>query len=162
MAALGGWVRNGRTTAAKTMSRMRDLVRADLPKPLIWEAARAIVGPVKERDQVNQANAIRKWCAERFKFTPDPLYVELTESPAYMLGVIGKRKIYQGDCDAAAVLSAALLEAVGIPAVTPKGPYEHVFTVATPRGGKPVEMDITRPAKYPELPNFPKLLPFKV
>lgn len=154
---LQGWTANGRVEAKNTMEQMRKNIRESLKAPIVWETAKAIVAGVGPRDEVNQAAAIRKWVAAKFRFVKDPIGVELLETPTYLLGKVKAQGYVQGDCDDAATISCALLMSIGIPcrlAAVAFGDksagYSHVFAVADPRdrfGNKSVvEFDVTRPA----------------
>lgn len=59
-----------------------------------------------------------------------------------------------GDCDDAAILSAALALAMGLPVrwvllgFSPGGAYRHVYAEAC-QGGRWVDFDVTKPAQFP-------------
>ena len=65
---------------------------------------------------------------------------ELLIDPSYMLAQIEERGAAYGDCDDAAMLTAVLLYAVGLPTrfkaiqQAPDGAYQHVFTEYQLRG----------------------------
>jgi transglutaminase-like putative cysteine protease len=151
---LKGWqVVPGR--APDTLRRMAENIRNGIKTPDVVEVARGIVAHVPPRDCVGQALAIRKWVADRFRFVRDPLGVELIETPAFHLSRIKDWGFVQGDCDDAATITAALGEAVGIPAslvavafFKKNAPFAHVYTVLYPSPGPKggIEMDITHPA----------------
>jgi transglutaminase-like putative cysteine protease len=128
-------------------------IRDSLTAPTVVEVARGIASRVAPRDGVAQAHAIRQWIDERFRFTRDPLGVELLETPAFHLNRIRDYGFVQGDCDDAATISAALGMAIGIPATLhavaffrKDAPFAHVYTVLHPDNGPAVEMDITHQA----------------
>lgn len=138
------------------MAEMHRLVRASLTLPLVWETARRIVQDVPPRDEVGQASAIRSWLAQHVQFINDPLDVQLLTDPSYMLEHIARAGRVLGNCADAAMLGAALCEAIRIPvrfaAVafrSKNAPYSHVIALALPRqphGRRAlVELDVTRP-----------------
>lgn len=152
-----------RVTAGTTLKKMRDHVRAELKLPIVWETARRIVANVTPRAELEQAIAIRKWItyaatptSARFRFVNDPLWHQLLTPPSYVLAQIQKQGYAQGNCADAAMLAAALCEAIRIPCAfvavafnKVDAPYSHVFAIAyprTPKGRVAVEMDVTRPA----------------
>lgn len=140
-----------------TLQHMRRLVDGGLRSPLVVETAHYVVRNCAPRDYVAMALAIRDWMASAFRFVPDPLGVELTREPVYMLRQYQQRNMVSGDCDDAAILSCALAKAVGIPCkfvaigFRANGNLGHVYGVAYPPGrainGKQVcvSFDVTRP-----------------
>lgn len=90
----------------------------------------------------------------RFRFVPDPKGVELLKSPHVMLNEWRASGKASGDCDDAAILSASVALAMGLPVrwvllgFTPTGPYRHVFAEAWERG-RWVDFDVTRPVQFP-------------
>lgn len=149
---LAGWQRNDPVSARRTLEQMRRNIRGDLKKPIVWETAREIVARVPERDYALQAKTIRSWCKSHFRYVADPVHVDLLTTPQYDLEKIKKYGYFQGDCDDAATITAALCEAVGISCtlwavafISPTAPFSHVFTVANLRGGGVQEMDVSHP-----------------
>jgi len=146
-----------RVQAKDTLAEMRNLVRAQVIAPIVWETARRIIAKVTPRAESEQAQTIRAWCATRWRFVNDPRWYQnlAGNAPIYCLEKIRDQGYAQGNCAGAAMLSAALCEAVHIAcrfiAVAFKAtdePYSHVFAVAYPKttGGRAaVEMDFTRP-----------------
>lgn len=67
------------------------------------------------------------------RFEPDPPGAELVRSPRAMLDAIAADEVAAGDCDDRATLGAALLLALGVPAMLvvvgrrDDGPFEHVL-----------------------------------
>lgn len=146
-----------RVQAKDTLAEMRRIVRAQVIQPIVWETARAIVAKVTPRDEGYQAQTIRSWCAKRWRFINDSRWYQNLAggSPVYCLTRIREQGYVQGNCAGAAMLSAALCEAIHIACRfisvafnDVAEPYSHVFTVAYPKvpGGRAaVEMDFTRP-----------------
>lgn len=89
----------------------------------------------------------------RFRFVPDPPRVELLKSPHVMLDEWRTTGRATGDCDDAAILSASLAMAMGLPVrwvllrFTPAGPYRHVYAEACDRG-RWIDFDVTKPAQF--------------
>jgi len=155
------------------MREMRRLVRDALTRRDVLETARAIVRDVPERREIQQARTIRLWSAARFSFVKDPVGVEFLQSPSAQLAQIRRQLKIQGDCDDAAMLTAALCMNVGIPcrfyaAARPgDSVFRHVYAVAYPldrTSGRrvAVELDITRPIEIPALPAAGRRLPMDV
>jgi hypothetical protein len=150
-----------RLEARTTLETMRKRVHSELPIPIVWETARAIIANVTPRDEVAQAEAIRQWCSKNWRFVNDPMWHQLLTTPTYCLKKIREQGYVQGNCADAAMLSAALCLAIHIgckfAAVSfgqqkppHHAPYSHVMTIAYPRtrigSTAAVEMDFTRPA----------------
>lgn len=145
-----------RLQAATTLAAMGKLVHEELTNPLVWETARKIIAPLTPRDELDQSTAIREWCDKRFRFVNDPLWSQLLTSPTYLLQQITANGYAQGNCADAAMLTAALNEAVhlhcrfcAVAFHDAHAPYSHVFTIAYPHTSigsvAAVEQDITRP-----------------
>jgi hypothetical protein len=147
----------------QTLAKMRTLVNAALAQPLVVNTAKEIVKLCPPGAFECQALAIGRWLADHFLFIRDPLGVELLHEPRYMLQVIDTRAFFQGDCDDAAVLGAALAKAVGLRArfraigFRRGGLLSHVIAdVRTPSGW--VQYDVTRPAQFTRLPQVARSL----
>jgi transglutaminase-like putative cysteine protease len=138
--------------ALATLARMRAMVNQSLADAAVRDAAQELVRMLPARDTFAQAQAIREFVAQGVQFVPDPRGVEVLTSPAKMLADIAARRSTQGDCDNAAVLSAALGKAIGLRAqfvvlgfFSPDAPYSHVYTrLQTAQGW--LQMDTTKPA----------------
>lgn len=133
-----------------TLFRMRDLVRESLFRPQVRDLALNIVCQSRARDYSGQALAIREWIEEHFMFVRDPNGIELLRSPADMVRALQTRPMIQGDCDDAAVLTAALGRSVGMRAkltavafIDERTPFTHVYSwLWTHEGWR--DMDVTR------------------
>lgn len=152
----GRIIGRNKVTAAKTLQQMRRNIRADRTSPDVWELARSIIVQTDDRDQAAQARRIRRWAKMRFRYVADPTSTELLSRPLYLLHKIKAQGFVQGDCDDAATLTAALLGGIGIAATLeavafdrPDAPFSHVFTIASPRNGPPLEMDVSHPDDSP-------------
>lgn len=156
---IAGWQVVSGPNAQKTMLQMVVNIRDSLRDPAVIETARGIIRQVTPRDCVAQAAAIRAWVDRHFLYVPDPLGVELLETPATHLAHIKKDGKVQGDCDDAATLAAALGEAVGLRAtlhalayVSKSAPYQHVVAFLHPPHAPAMDMDITHPKGAPHAP----------
>lgn len=144
------------------------MIRASTPQTVVWRTARMIAARENTRDQTTLARTIRKWCDDRFRYVRDPRNVELLQSPARMLEEIDTYGYFAGDCDEASILTATLCTAVGIRcelhAVSFRvgRPLSHVFAVAYPERGAPVDLDIVRPPEVPLPSRFPQTLRARV
>jgi transglutaminase-like putative cysteine protease len=155
---LGAW---------QTLRKMRALVNASLTDPVVVAAAKEAVAACAAGDYECNAFQVGYWLGERFQFVRDPVDVELLHEPRYMLDAITSRGFFQGDCDDAAVLGAALGKAIGLRArlraigFDKVGPFSHVIAdVRTPRGW--VQLDVTRPAQFDRLPVIARRLLMEV
>lgn len=105
---------------------------------------------------------LRSWLAAAWHFVRDPTGVELVFRPERLLDQYTNHGMASGDCDDAAVLSAALGKAIGLRArfvvlgfFGPRMPFSHVYTeLLGPDGWQ--EMDVTR------IPNRPPASRVKV
>lgn len=91
-----------------TLDRMASGTVAALGDPTIVQLAREIVRG-RERDAAAQASALLSWVRRSIAYIPDPVGVELVQTPRETL----RREA--GDCDDMAALLAALAGAVGVP-----------------------------------------------
>jgi transglutaminase-like putative cysteine protease len=150
-----GWVFDTNVDAATTMQRMAAKVRdcVSHSKDVI-DTANNIVSVVPPRDIHGQIQAIYDWLLRRFRFVSDPVNVELLRDPAEAIKRINARGFTQGDCDEAAMLSAALGISNGIPArfralaFAARAPYSHVIADLRDNDGTWYPMDITRPQGF--------------
>lgn len=158
-----GWIPSGRAGTEVTVKRMADAVRESLTDPTVRDTALAIIRGCPGRDYPCQVGALRRWLAARFRFRRDPHRLEWVVSPVRQLAYVRGQGFVEGDCDDAAVLAAALGEAVGFPArlavlgfLGPAGPFGHVFTElgvsSPPAAAGWYELDVTRSLATPQLP----------
>jgi hypothetical protein len=160
----------GDTGTIFTLLTMRGLVFKDYLQPIIRLTAMDIVHGIGGKDGVEQAQAIREWLESNTEFLRDPAGVEMLEGPAWT----AKRILTHGraylDCDAVAVLGAALGKSVGLRArfkaiafETPKSPFRHVFAELASPVGPPqwVDMDVQRMQQNLP-PNVTRVLPIEV
>ncbi len=145
---------------AQTVAKMRQLVNASLTDPIVVQTARNLAVQFYPRDFDSQARGIKSFLTEHFQFVNDPRGVELLVPPRAMLDTISKRYVVTGDCDEAAILSAALGKAIGLQARFAllgfhgrTGAYAHVYTILRGASGW-VPLDVTRPLRGP----FPSVM----
>lgn len=85
-----------------------------------------IVKDVRPRDYWSEALAIHYTvCGPRFRYTHDPLKVELVKSPEKMLHEIATRGVALGDCDDLAAFELAALSTVGVPGRVATGAFDY-------------------------------------
>jgi hypothetical protein len=156
---VGEWAVVGQSTAEATLEQMVRAVNRAIRMRQVVELACAIVSQLPERDYWGSLSLIRQYVARHFKFVRDPNKLEMLRRPEYMLQRIQTRGVVFGDCDDMAQLVATLGKAIGFPAefhaiaFMPSGkPYTHVYAVLRMPDGRPIEFDLTRPAKYRRSP----------
>ena len=126
-----------RTGTIATLNLMAELVHTALRDPIVRQKTLELVsgstGPADLAQSVNRFIRLYVTIVDE----PD----ELLHRPEWMIRRIEEKGRTFGDCDDAAMLSAALLAAAGIPvrfkAVGPQpdGSMEHVFTEWSGRSG---------------------------
>lgn len=148
---LKGWATVGTRSTPETLRKMQTNVRAGLVSRPVVQFAQRVLRWVPARAYDQRARLLRSWLATHFVFSPDPFGVEMLPCVDYMVHEISRKGVYTGDCDDAAILSAALGSAVGFPArfvavaFDPKGErFAHVYTVLLGPNGEEYEMDVTR------------------
>lgn len=140
----------GDAGAIGTLKRMAELARRSSIHPSVVSMARAIIQPAGRNQVGEQIELIRQWVQDHTKWLPDPLGAEYLIPPELLLPKIAATGQAQGDCDDVALLAAALLRAVGIPAgfravaFTPARNLSHVFALGW-NGRNWCELDTTRP-----------------
>ncbi len=146
----------GLSTTA-TIAHMLRLIREAAADPDFRAQALAIVRACDGRDYACQIRTLRAWLKRHYRFARDPWAVEWVTAPATQLAVMRAGGVFKGDCDDAAVLSAALARTLGFPAglvllsFDPRpNLWAHVYTrVLVPgtsgTGAQWVDLDITRP-----------------
>ncbi len=143
-------IAGGDLGARQTLSRMRDAANSGLRDPVVIETARRIASEAPPRDTLGIVRAIYDYVSSHLHFVRDPRGVEALATPRYLLDRIATTHLVEGDCDDAAILTAALGKAVGLRAkfralgfLHPQAPYAHVFTLLQ-AAGRWVRLDITR------------------
>lgn len=144
------------TAVSNTLSRMRKLVKEWKTHPRIIRLARQIVAGVPGKDFPGEAAAIQAWVRENIRYTRDVHGSETLQTPDITLND------GHGDCDDQAMLTAALLSAIGHPvrfrAIRAPGTnlLAHVLTeTRIGRGWLPVETTEPWPfGEYPDIVDF--------
>jgi transglutaminase-like putative cysteine protease len=148
-----GW---GDVGTEHDLAHMASLIDASLDDERVIGFARAFAVTAGVRNQRAQAYAIRDWLQRVWRFVEDPARRELLRDPAHMLLEYAHDSMIRGDCDEAAILGAALGNAVGIPAqlvalafADPDMPgrdrFQHVYAVLLTPDGEAVSLDVTKP-----------------
>jgi transglutaminase-like putative cysteine protease len=125
-----------------TLAHMARLVREWRHRPELTEIARRIVGDLPEKDHVAEMVALFEFARDEIRYIRDTNGVERIQTPEYTL------RERQGDCDDKAILLAALLESIGIPArfvavgFSPDF-FEHVYIEAMPDFVEWIALDAT-------------------
>ena len=143
MQAVHHYLPNGDPGISATLREMRRLVLASAKNPLVIEWAQSIVRRVPERDTDAEAEAFLQWARMNFRYTKDPVAVELVKTPEAMVREYMKYGRVTGDCDDQVVLVAAGLNIVGamtrftvVAAEEMTDEFSHVFLeYESPRRG---------------------------
>lgn len=152
-------VATGDAGTVQTLRTMRDLVESSSRYPGVVSIARRIVTHEAggSRDPARIADAAFSWLLRHYRYVPDPAGYELISEPLRMLDSIAREGIVEEDCESAATLLAALLEAVGVTTrfhVTAHDPsgapgdtgFSHVYVeVLTPAGWRAYDPTLTDP-----------------
>jgi hypothetical protein len=133
---------NDDEATAQTIARMRQYVREDSQAPAVQRAAIEAAGGASTPRR--QAEGVFRWVRSRIRFIEDAELVrgisptaaedEVLIRPVDLLAMAEP----QGDCDDFAMLTAAMLRALGIPASfrtiaadrSAPASYSHVYTIA--------------------------------
>ncbi len=172
--ALGTYtIDHGDAGIDQTVRAMLALIAEGATHPAVQATALAIadnapLGDTPIADGYHLIAEVRSWVAERWEFVldhdlpamdygqPDADVTELLHSPEAQLTILAGRGRMRGDCDDAAILSAALVAALGLEyRIVCAGfgldkndttaQYAHVWAEARPSGGDEfLELDITR------------------
>ncbi len=136
----------------QTLQAMRRIVMGAVRDPFVVHTARQIIAGVPERDTRGEVETIFAWVQDHLRYTHDPTTYELVTTPQYALREIRSQGHISEDCDSAAVLLAALLEAVGVrtrfhvlgsqPPRAGDSRFSHVYVEAE-IGGRWVPLDAT-------------------
>lgn len=141
----------------QTLAMMAGLIDEAIDTPDVVYFARRLAVQAGVRRPYFQALAIRTWLARAWRFVDDPRDRDLLVSADELLRQYRDYGFIAGDCDEAAILGAALGRAVGFraqlvvygfPSDDPTEPdrYSHVFAVLLTDDGRPISLDVTRPA----------------
>jgi transglutaminase-like putative cysteine protease len=136
--------------------------RESLRDPRLRQLVEELAG---RGDRLTQAKRLYKGLVDRFAYLPDPVGVELTKSPSVMLNELGYRKQFSGDCDDAACMSYAALQAMGLPAKLRVVWFEgsdqprHIYTVADIMG-RDIPFDIANKHGFGAEPEYTKKVDF--
>jgi hypothetical protein len=144
---------------AQTIARMAQYIREDAVSPIIRQAAHAAAGSA--RDPRAEAEAVHAWIRAHVRYQPDeeiaaemngarpivrrPNFAEVLIRPVDLLTMPAPA----GDCDDFAMLTAAMLRALGVDselvtvaadAADPES-YSHVYVMAKLDGGASLALD---------------------
>lgn len=146
-----------------TLDAMARLVRAaKLPPifPIIRGIAVSIVQGLTHKDYAGHAEAVQEWVRGNIQFVRDVRGIEMLTPPAYLL------RTRAGDCDDQAMLVAALVESIGLPArLVAGGPdaqtFVHVWAEVNINGNWRAA-ETTEPYAFGERPSFARYLVMKI
>lgn len=153
------WIPPGDWGNYITLARMAELARGAASQPLTRQTVYSILGGSQApRDRWSRAALLREYLQAHVRFRPDPVGpgvfgaledLESLTDPVSQLATIQRAYTFEGDCDDAAVLGAALALPMHLTArfrvvgFDPLGGYTHVWTdVLTERGWR--DLDVTR------------------
>ena len=105
----------GDAGVALTLSHLRQFVTQAQTSELAHAAVQDALALTPEKSPQAEAAALLAWVRARYRYTLDPVEVELVRDPRYLLRQIQTQGMFYGDCDDASVLVAALLETAGYP-----------------------------------------------
>lgn len=148
------WIPPGPVGTSVTVSHLIGMVKRARANPSFRARAVSLVRGCGGRDLGCQLITLRAWLQSRYRFVRDPYGVELVHGPEYQLAMIDRQGFFEGDCDDAAVLAAALSAALGFRTrFRLLGFYNlriwsHIYAEALGPNGW-FEFDITRPARRP-------------
>ena len=132
-----------------TLDAMERAVLQGLHDPAVVLYAQEIVRGIPEHDLDREIDAVFRKAREDFRYTRDPLGVELVKTPTFILREIEGHGWAALDCDDASVWLAALLRSVGIATRfkairgSRRRPqdFSHVYVEAQGRGGRWIPLD---------------------
>lgn len=150
-------IRAGDDGIKDTLYAMYHLVRESLTDPVVRGTAVTIAAQEAPGRLGPIVSALNSWALGAFHFMRDPFRKEQLHKPIWMLGQLRERGRIYVDCDDAAILMAALGEAVGVPArfvavafFDPRADFSHVWTelhdgtgwrvIDPTRGDQPLDM----------------------
>lgn len=113
---------------------------------LVGRVAAGLAALCDQRDYQCQRRRVYDWMMRSVRFKKDLFGVENVRHPDQLIVEIANAGVTSADCDDVATLGAALVRAMGFPAVitvvarSPQGPFEHVYFGAL-IGGKRIPMD---------------------
>jgi len=117
----------------QTVGHMTRLTDEAVHDPAVVMSARQIVRDVN-RSESSVADAVLQWVHEHVRYVRDPVSYELLIPPKRLLDEVRTKGSAAEDCDSMAMLTAALLQSVGLEtrfAVvaqdTPKSSTDHAF-----------------------------------
>lgn len=113
MSATHHYISLGDPGIEQTLRIMRRHALAASRNPLVIEWAQGIVRRLPERDTDAEAGAFLAWVRANFRYTRDPVEVELVKTPERMLREWQRHGVITGDCDDQTTLIAAGMNIVG-------------------------------------------------
>lgn len=114
MSATSHYISLGDPGIEQTLRVMRRHALAASRSPVVIDWAQGIVRRLPERDTDAEAGAFLSWVRANFRYTRDPVDVELVKTPERSIREWLKHGIITGDCDDQATLIAAGMNIVGV------------------------------------------------
>jgi transglutaminase-like putative cysteine protease len=120
---------------------MADLVRRRRDHRTIRELAVQIATSCPPLDDVCRMQRVRGWVAAAVHYERDPRGGDLLQDPVALVEKVQAQGHAAGDCDDASMLTAVLLESLGIPtrfcaiSTRPDGRLHHVSAEARDKAG---------------------------
>ena len=140
----------------QTLAHMRSLVAESMADPSVVIFARSFALRGGQREYRKQAELIQAWLRGVWVFVDDPLDREFLVAPGALMSMATSFGRIVGDCDEAAMLGAALGQAIGLapqfvvlgfasPDAGADGRMAHVYTQLLTPDGDTISLDVTRP-----------------
>lgn len=148
--AIGRWQLPNDDDAAveRTIGAMRAIVMHAIDASIVRGLSISLSpGEPDSNHSYGRVLRIYNYLLRNIRFKPDPPGVELVRTPEQLISEISRMGFANGDCDDRAMLAAALLEALGIPAAfvvvgrAERGPFSHVLPAAMIRPDEWVPFD---------------------
>jgi hypothetical protein len=123
---------SGDAATALTLTHLRSFVVQSQTSDLAHAAVQDALRAVPEKNPQAEVSALLAWVRAHYRYTQDPVEVELVRDPRYSLRAIQREGRFFGDCDDASVLLATLLETAGystrfVVQGADGEPYQHVL-----------------------------------
>lgn len=120
--------------AIQTVQVMRGLARDGSRDPLILQIAQEIFPPEHDVPSRTRIEALRSWCAVRFKYENDPRGMERLWTPRFSADQYRVLGYIRGDCDDLATFQATIALAGGLKprykavSLRPDRRFDHILT----------------------------------
>lgn len=133
---------HGEVAIENTVKKIKQIINRASRKPYVRKWAEYIIRDVPDTRYYQELVAIQRFVRDNMRYTRDPRGMEFIQTPVYLLTLIERGLLPQGDCDDKTTLSLSLAKSIGFPVALritgyrPNRKFKHIYGMVQVKIGK--------------------------